>query len=152
MGGMNMLLIQNGYAVSTRRGVVDGLFSAVLALALFQNGATTAQEVKQLKRRAPDRLELNIIPQGAVYRFTRRRTMASANAPDVLHSPVRSQRRPLRSSSSPPTARDPSPPHSDNPGFAARERRPRRAPVAARSRAAPWSRYPRRTRSRPPGP
>jgi hypothetical protein len=55
MGGMNMLLIQNGYAVSTRRGVVDGLFSAVLALALFQNGATTAQEVKQLKRRAPDR-------------------------------------------------------------------------------------------------
>src|SRR5260370_39898340 len=55
------------------------------------------------------RNELNIIPQWAVYRFTRRRTMASANAPDVLHSPVRPQRRPLRSGSSPPTARDPSP-------------------------------------------
>src|SRR5215831_17400090 len=85
--------------------------------------------------------------RGARSKRCRRRTIASANAPDVLRSPVRPQRRPLRSGPSPPTARDPSPPHSDNPGFAARERRPRRAPVAVRSPAAAWSRYPRRTRA-----
>jgi hypothetical protein len=44
-----MSLIQNGYAVSTRRRFLGGLFSALLALALFDNGAATAQEVKQIK-------------------------------------------------------------------------------------------------------
>jgi hypothetical protein len=53
------------------------------------------------------------------------------------------QRRPLQPGSSPPAARDPSPPRSDNLWFAARGRRPRRAPGAARSRAAVRSRHPR---------
>jgi hypothetical protein len=44
-----MSVIQKGYAVSTRRGFLGGLFSALLALALFDNGGATAQEVKQLK-------------------------------------------------------------------------------------------------------
>ena len=44
-----MSLIRNGYAVSTRRGVVGVLFSALLALALFDTGAAAAQEVKQIK-------------------------------------------------------------------------------------------------------
>ena len=45
-----MSLIRNGYAVSTRRGVMGVLFSALLALALFDPGAATAQqEVKQIK-------------------------------------------------------------------------------------------------------
>ena len=44
-----MSLIQNGYAVSTRRGFLGGLFSALLALALFDTGAAIAQEVKQIK-------------------------------------------------------------------------------------------------------
>jgi hypothetical protein len=44
-----MLLIRNGYAVSTRREFVGMLFSAVVALALFDPGAATAQEVKQIK-------------------------------------------------------------------------------------------------------
>src|SRR5262249_16671629 len=44
-----MSLIRNGYAVSGRRGFLGLLFSAFLALALFDNGAATAQEVKQIK-------------------------------------------------------------------------------------------------------
>ena len=44
-----MSLIRNGYAVSTRRGVLGGLFSALLALALLDTGAAAAQEVKQIK-------------------------------------------------------------------------------------------------------
>jgi hypothetical protein len=42
-------LIRNGYAVSTRREFLGVLFSALLALALFDPGAATAQEVKQIK-------------------------------------------------------------------------------------------------------
>ncbi len=44
-----MTLIRNGYAVSSRRGFLGVLFSALLALALFDPGAATAQEVKQIK-------------------------------------------------------------------------------------------------------
>ena len=44
-----MSLIRNGYAVSTRRGLLGALFSALLALALFDPGVATAQEVKQIK-------------------------------------------------------------------------------------------------------
>src|SRR6266568_344954 len=44
-----MLFIRDGYAVCTRRGFLGGLFSALLALALFGPGAATAQEVKQIK-------------------------------------------------------------------------------------------------------
>jgi hypothetical protein len=44
-----MSLIRDGYAVSTRRGFLGMLFSALLALALFHPGAATAQEVKQIK-------------------------------------------------------------------------------------------------------
>jgi hypothetical protein len=44
-----MSLIRNGYAVSTRQGFLGALFSALLALALFDAGAATAQEVKQIK-------------------------------------------------------------------------------------------------------
>src|SRR5215813_819277 len=62
-----------------------------------------------------------------------------ASTNDALRLPVRPQRRPLRSGPSPPTARDPSPPRSDYPGFAVRGQRPPRAPVAVRSRAAAWS-------------
>jgi hypothetical protein len=42
-----MSLIQNGYA--TRRGFLGVVFSALLAVALLYAGATTAQEVKQIK-------------------------------------------------------------------------------------------------------
>ena len=48
-GDYAMSLIRNGYAVSTRRGSLGVLFSALLALALFDPGAATAQEVKQIK-------------------------------------------------------------------------------------------------------
>jgi hypothetical protein len=44
-----MSLVRNGYVVSTRRGFLGGLFSALLALALFDTGAAIAQEVKQIK-------------------------------------------------------------------------------------------------------
>jgi hypothetical protein len=44
-----MSLIRNGYAVSGRRGFLGLLFSAFLALALFDNRAITAREVKQIK-------------------------------------------------------------------------------------------------------
>jgi hypothetical protein len=44
-----MSLIRNGYALSTHRGFLGVLFSALLALALFDPGAATAQEVKQIK-------------------------------------------------------------------------------------------------------
>jgi hypothetical protein len=49
MEGHAMSLSRNGYAVSTRRGSLGVLFSALLALALFDPGAATAQEVKQIK-------------------------------------------------------------------------------------------------------
>ena len=48
-GDYAMSLIRNGYAVSTRRGSLGVLLSALLALALFDPGAATAQEVKQIK-------------------------------------------------------------------------------------------------------
>ena len=44
-----MSLIRNGYAVFRRRGFLGMLFSALLALAVFDNGAATAQEVRQIK-------------------------------------------------------------------------------------------------------
>jgi hypothetical protein len=44
-----MSLNRNGYAVSTPRGFLGVLFSALLALALFNPSAATAQEVKQIK-------------------------------------------------------------------------------------------------------
>jgi hypothetical protein len=44
-----MSLIRNGYAASTCRAFLGGLFSALLALALFDSGAAAAQEVKQIK-------------------------------------------------------------------------------------------------------
>jgi hypothetical protein len=45
-----MSLIRNGFAVSCRRrGLLGALFSALLALALFDPGAATAQEAKQIK-------------------------------------------------------------------------------------------------------
>jgi hypothetical protein len=44
-----MSLIRTGHAVSARRGVLGALFSAVLAFALFDLGAATAQPVKQIK-------------------------------------------------------------------------------------------------------
>jgi hypothetical protein len=44
-----MSVIRNGYAVSTRRGFVGSLFSALLALTLFDPGAASAQEGKQIK-------------------------------------------------------------------------------------------------------
>ena len=44
-----MSLIRNGYPVSTRRGFLGVLFSALLTLALFGTGAAIAQEVKQIK-------------------------------------------------------------------------------------------------------
>ena len=44
-----MSLIRNGYAVSTRRGILGVLFSALLSLTLFDPGATTAQGLKQIK-------------------------------------------------------------------------------------------------------
>ena len=42
-----MSLIRNGYQVSTR--FLGVLFSALLTLALFDPGAATAQELKQVK-------------------------------------------------------------------------------------------------------
>jgi hypothetical protein len=44
-----MSLIRNGYVVSHASGVLGVLFSALLALALFDHGVATAQEVKQIK-------------------------------------------------------------------------------------------------------
>jgi hypothetical protein len=44
-----MPLIRNEYAVYTRRGSLGVLFSALLALALFDFSAATAQEVKQIR-------------------------------------------------------------------------------------------------------
>jgi len=41
-----MSLIRNGYVVSTRRRFLGVLFTALLALALFDPGAAIAQEVK----------------------------------------------------------------------------------------------------------
>jgi hypothetical protein len=43
-----MSLIRNGCALSTRRGFLGG-FAGLLALALLDSGAATAQEVKQIK-------------------------------------------------------------------------------------------------------
>jgi hypothetical protein len=44
-----MLLTQNGLAAFTRRGFQSALFSALLAFALFDSEAASAQEVKQIK-------------------------------------------------------------------------------------------------------
>jgi hypothetical protein len=44
-----MALIRNGYAGSTRRELLGVLLSALVALALFDPGSATAQEVKQIK-------------------------------------------------------------------------------------------------------
>src|SRR5262245_33699246 len=44
-----MSLIRSRYVVSTRRGCLGVLFSALLALAGFGQGAAPAQEVKQIK-------------------------------------------------------------------------------------------------------
>ena len=44
-----MSLIRNGYAVSTCRVFLGVLFSALLALALFDPSMASAQEVKQIK-------------------------------------------------------------------------------------------------------
>jgi hypothetical protein len=44
-----MSLIRNGHVVPTRRGFLGGLFSALLALALFDTRAAIAQEIKQIK-------------------------------------------------------------------------------------------------------
>jgi hypothetical protein len=41
--------VRNGYAVSTRREFLGALFSALLALALFDPGAATGEEGKQIK-------------------------------------------------------------------------------------------------------
>jgi hypothetical protein len=49
MEGHAMSLIRNGYAVPTRQGFPGVLCSALLALALFDPGTVTAQEVKQIK-------------------------------------------------------------------------------------------------------
>jgi hypothetical protein len=44
-----MTLIGNGYAVSTRRGLLSALFSGLLALALLDCGAATAQQPPQMQ-------------------------------------------------------------------------------------------------------
>ena len=44
-----MSLIRNGYVVSTRRGSLSLLFSTFMALALFDPGVATAQDIKQIK-------------------------------------------------------------------------------------------------------
>ena len=44
-----MSLIRKGYAMSTRRGFLGALFSALLAFVLLDPGAAIAQEVKQIK-------------------------------------------------------------------------------------------------------
>ena len=44
-----MSLIRNGYAVCTRRGFLGVLCSALLAFALFDTDAATAQEMRQIK-------------------------------------------------------------------------------------------------------
>jgi hypothetical protein len=44
-----MSLVRNGYAVAARREFLGVWFSALVALALFDPGAATAQEVKQIK-------------------------------------------------------------------------------------------------------
>ena len=44
-----MSLIRNGYVVSTHRGFLGVLFSALLAPAVFGLGAAPAQDVKQIK-------------------------------------------------------------------------------------------------------
>jgi hypothetical protein len=48
-GDLAMSLIRNGYPVSTRRGFLGVLFSALLTLALFDSSAATPQELKQVK-------------------------------------------------------------------------------------------------------
>ncbi len=44
-----MSLIRNGYAVSSRPSFLVALFPALFALALFDPGTATAQDVKQIK-------------------------------------------------------------------------------------------------------
>jgi hypothetical protein len=49
MEGHAMSRIRNEYVVSKRRGLLGVLFSALLALSLFDPGVATAQDVKQIK-------------------------------------------------------------------------------------------------------
>ena len=49
MEGYVMSLVRKGTAVSTRRDLLGALFAALLALAMFEPGEGTAQEVKQVK-------------------------------------------------------------------------------------------------------
>jgi hypothetical protein len=49
MEGYVMSLVRKGTAVSTRRDLLGALFAALLALAMFEPGDGTAQEVKQIK-------------------------------------------------------------------------------------------------------
>ena len=44
-----MSLVRNAYAVSTGRGFLGALFSALVALALFYPGAATSEELKQIR-------------------------------------------------------------------------------------------------------
>ena len=64
-----MSLIRNGYAVSTYRGFLGALFSALLALALFDPGAAIAQEVKadQAHREAYSRLHGRLNDMAKLY-------------------------------------------------------------------------------------
>jgi hypothetical protein len=48
-GDLAMSPIRNGYPVFTRRGFLGVLFSALLTVVLFDPGAATAQELKQVK-------------------------------------------------------------------------------------------------------
>jgi hypothetical protein len=49
MEGHAMSLVRNGFALSTRREFMGALFSALLALALFDPGVATAQQGKEIK-------------------------------------------------------------------------------------------------------
>src|SRR5262245_66479449 len=48
-GGHAMSLSRNGYAVSTRRGALGVLFSALLTVVLFDSAAARAAVAKQIK-------------------------------------------------------------------------------------------------------
>jgi hypothetical protein len=93
-----MSLIRNGYAVSTRRGFLGGLFSALLALALFDPGAATAQEVKQIKL-TEKHLQLPVREAASISRsasiavsrnFPNSESMAARSSPSQAASTFRS--------------------------------------------------------------
>jgi hypothetical protein len=48
-GGYVMSLVRTGTAVPTRRDLLGALFATLLAVAMFEPGESTAQEVKQVK-------------------------------------------------------------------------------------------------------